>query len=71
MTFPRLERIFLLRPVTLDGKSRAGTGQMGIDRGDGLDGGASRVEAPVFAFTTQLKKGSLDLMADGPQSAEG
>lgn len=52
-----LERVFLLRPVALDGDGRAGPRQPGVDGGDGGDGPAPYVQPPVFAFLAQGKKG--------------
>ena len=55
--FGRLERVFLLRPITLDRDRRAGTRQSGGDWGNGGDGPAPSVQTPVFALLAQLKKG--------------
>lgn len=55
--FGRLERVFLLRPITLDRDRRAGARQPGGDWGNGGDGPATAVQTPVFALLTQLKKG--------------
>jgi hypothetical protein len=52
-----LERVFLLRPIALDGDRAAGAGQPGGDGADGGDGSAPPVQAPVVAFLAQLKKG--------------
>jgi len=57
VTFLRLERAFLLRPIALDRDSRADSRQPGVDRGNGGDGTATQVQSPVFALLTQCKKG--------------
>ena len=55
--FGRLERVFLLRPITLDRDRRAGARQPGGDWGNGGDGGATAVQPSVFTLLTQRKKG--------------
>ena len=57
VAFLRRERVFLLRPVALDRDGRAGARQPGVDGGNGGDGTAAQVQAPVLALLTQLKKG--------------
>lgn len=57
VAFPRLERVFLLRPIALDRDGRAGAGQSGGDGGNGGDGPAAPVQAPVLALLTQGKRG--------------
>lgn len=57
MPFGCLERVFFLRPITLDRDRRAGARQSGGDWGNGGDGPATAVQTPVFAFLAQLKKG--------------
>ena len=57
MTFTGLERVFLFRPIALDGEGRAGAGQSGVDGGDGGDGTTPQVQSPVLALLTQDKKG--------------
>ena len=57
VAFGRLERVFLLRPIALDGDGRAGARQPGGDWGNGGDGPAPAVQTTVFALLTQLKKG--------------
>jgi hypothetical protein len=57
VTFRRRQRVFLLRPVTLDGDGRAGSRQPGGDGGNGGDGPAPPIQPPVFALLTQVKKG--------------
>lgn len=57
VAFLRLERVFLLRPIALDRDGRPGSGQPGVDGGDGGDGAAPRVQSPVLALLTQVKKG--------------
>jgi hypothetical protein len=57
LAFLRLERVFLLRPVTLDPQSRTGSRQPGVDGRDRRDGPATPIQPPVFAFLTQFKRG--------------
>jgi hypothetical protein len=57
VAFGRLERVFLLRPIALDGDGRAGARQSGVDGGDGGDGPATQVQTPVLALLAQSKKG--------------
>ena len=51
------ERVFLLRPVALDGDRRANARQPGVDGGKGGDGPATQVQAPVLTLLTQFKGG--------------
>lgn len=57
MAFLRLERVFLLRPIALDGDGRAGARQPGVDGGNGGDGPAPPVQTPVLTLLAQGKKG--------------
>ena len=57
VAFPCLERVFLLRPVALDGDRRANARQPGVDGGKGGDGPATQVQAPVLTLLTQFKRG--------------
>lgn len=57
VAFGRRQRVFLFRPVALDGDGRTGSRQPGVDGGDGRAGPAPRVQPPVFTFLTQFKKG--------------
>ena len=57
VAFRRLERVFLLRPIALDRDGRADARQPGVDRGNGGDGTATQVQAPMLALLTQFKKG--------------
>ena len=57
VAFLGLERVFLLRPIALDGNGRAGARQSGVDWGDGGDGTATQVQTPVLALLAQGKKG--------------
>jgi hypothetical protein len=57
VAFLLLERVFLLRPVALDGDGRAGAGQPGVDGGNGSDGATAQVQAPVLTLLTQVKRG--------------
>ena len=57
VVFLLLQRVFLLRPVALDGDGGADARQPGIDGGDGGDGPAPQIQPPVFAFVAQEKRG--------------
>jgi len=57
VAFLGLERVFLLRPIALDGDGRAGAGQSGVDGGDGGEGAATQVQTSVLALLAQGKKG--------------
>ena len=58
VAFLRLERVLFLRPIALDGDGRAGSGQSGVDGGNGGDGPAPQVQTPVLTLLTQGKKGA-------------
>ena len=57
MAFGRGQRVFFLRPVAPDGQGGADSRQPGGDRGEGGDRGAATIQASVFAFLAQVKKG--------------
>ena len=57
MAFGRGQRVFFLRPVAPDGQGGADSRQPGGDGGNGGDGGAATIQASVFAFLAQVKKG--------------
>jgi len=57
VAFLRLERVFLLRPIALDGDGRAGARQPGVDGRNGGDGTTTPVQTPMFALLTQVKRG--------------
>jgi hypothetical protein len=57
VVFGRLERVFLLRPIAPDRDRRAGARQPGGDGGNGGDGRAAPVQAPVVTLLAQVKKG--------------
>ena len=57
VTFRRLERVVLFRPVALDRNGRSGPRQSGVDGRDRGDGSTAPVQPPVFGFLAQFKKG--------------
>jgi len=57
VTFTGLKRVFLLRPIALDGDGRTGTRQSGVDGGNGGDATPATVQSPVFALLAQCKRG--------------
>jgi len=57
VAFLCLERVFLLRPIALDGDGGAGARQPGVDWGNGGDGPTPQVQTPVLALLAQFKKG--------------
>jgi hypothetical protein len=52
-----LAGIALLGPLALHEQHRAGAGQSRGDRRDGCEGGFAGVDASVFGFRAQVKKG--------------
>ena len=54
-----LEGIALLGPVAPHEHHRASAGQSCRNRGDGFDGGFAGVDASVFGFRAQEKKGAF------------
>jgi hypothetical protein len=59
---------FLFAPVALHPQRRAGTGQPGSDRRDGCHGSFAGVDASVFTFATQVKKGDPSNAREAPSS---
>ena len=59
---------FFFAPVALHGYGRAGTGQSGSDRRDGCHSCFAGVNASVFAFATQVKKGEFSNAREAPSS---
>ena len=57
VAFRRRRRILFLRPVAPDGQGGADSRQPGGDGGNGGDRGAATIQASVFAFLAQVKKG--------------
>lgn len=57
VAFLCLERVPLLRPITLDCDGRADAWEAGVDGGNGGDGTAPQVQPPVLALLTQVKRG--------------
>ena len=49
--------LLFLAPVTLHAERRTSAWQSGRDRRDSFHGGFTGVDAPVSAFSTQVKKG--------------